>query len=225
VTPLEERLQLSGAQHHLLRAYHELLLEINRKHNLISDASAGDFWHRHVLHSLTIADLGRFAPGTTIADWGTGGGLPGIPLAIAFPESRFVLIDSVGKKVRAVQLIIRRLGLANAEAWHGRAERWEEAAHYAVSRATAPLIDLWDWTERVLQPIDVPDDSDFWPQGLIALKGGDLTAEIASLEQRQHPVPVQVTPLEPLLGHQVGRDKVVVHVGPMSPGSYFQADG
>lgn len=199
---------LTDRQREQLLAYQDLLLDLNRTHNLVSDASAADFWRTHIAHSLCIATIGRFPAGGRVVDWGTGGGLPGIPLAILFPEVHFVLVDSVGKKVRAVRVITRRLGLSNVEPWHGRAEDWAGELHYAVSRATAPLATLWSWTAHHLRPIETCGDDS--PQGLIVLKGGALDTETADLMNDFPDVHLDVRPI-PDLGLA---DKAIVHVSP-----------
>ncbi len=169
---------LTEAQHDRLQHFQELALGFNRRLNLYSEASAEHFWQRHVLHSLALA-VGPFPPGARVVDWGTGGGLPGLPLAVLFPESEFVLLDAVGKKIRAVQTMARRLGLDNVTAWHGRAEEWEGSTTHSVSRATSPLAVLWQWHARVAQPMET--DAGAWPPGLYCLKGGDLSNEISAL--------------------------------------------
>jgi 16S rRNA (guanine527-N7)-methyltransferase len=208
MTPIEDALGLDARQRGLLDALEAEALAINRRVNLYSAASAAAFRARHVRHSLAIASR-AFPAGAVVVDWGTGGGMPGLPLAIAFPETQFILVDSVGKKVRAVQTMARRLGLDNVEGWHGRAEAFDGACHYAVSRATAPLADLYHWTARVRQPLDAPEDA--WAPGIIALKGGELTAEVAAFLHAAPGWRVEMQPLTPLLGDAHFDDKVLLH--------------
>jgi 16S rRNA (guanine527-N7)-methyltransferase len=164
----------------LLRKYVDLLLDINTRINLISRKDTEDVFDRHVRHSLALA-IHDFPDDCTIADWGTGGGLPAIPLAIRFPNVKVFGVDSVGKKTRAVQDMAAELGLDNVKVFNGRAELWKGKVHYSVSRATARLSKLWEWHKRVRVPLEVADGC--WEAGLICLKGGDLTDEIAELNR------------------------------------------
>lgn len=190
------------------------MVQLNRTFNLISRDTEPYVADRHVRHSLILATR-PFPPGVTVVDWGTGGGLPAIPLAIACPHLRVVAVDSVGKKVRAVQTMARRLGLNNVDAWHGRALAWPGQAPYSVSRATAPLRDLWTWHARVESeppaPVEAPS-ADVWPPGLLCLKGGDLTREIADLHAAFPGLVVEQAPLRPLLPDPYFAEKVLVTV-------------
>ena len=190
---------LTDEQRERLEAFEEQLLRFNPRVNLISPETEEAFWTRHLLHCLTLTARG-FPDGCTIVDWGTGGGLPAIPLAICFPETTVVGVDSVGKKVRAVRTIARRLGLENCFTWNGRAEEWTGEAHYSVARATAPLATLWRWHCRVFVPLDAPPNGDEWSPGLLALKGGDLSDEISDLRAVDSDVDVERFSLEGLLG-------------------------
>ena len=175
--PLDD---LSPAARATLDAYYAELVRLNRRVNLVSPRSLEDGVATHLRHSLALARR-PFPPGATVVDWGSGGGLPAVPLAIRFPETEFVAVDAVGKKMEAVRTVARRLGLANLRVWNGRAEAFPEPVHLAVSRATAPLADLWAWTERVLTPWDGPWPDEAWAPGLLTLKGGDLADEIRAL--------------------------------------------
>ncbi len=200
---------LTAAQRDRLAAFREHLLHFNRRLNLVSRETEADFDERHLLHSLALT-YRAFPAGSTVVDWGTGGGLPAIPLAISFPDVQVHAVDAVGKKIQAVHAIARRLGLANLHAWHGRAEDWPGAAHFSVSRATAPLLDLWRWHLRA-RAGEMPETSpDAWRPGLICLKGGDLRAEIDALRQAHPAVQVRATPLQPLLRRPYFADKAVV---------------
>ena len=117
-----------------------------------------------------------------------------MPLAVVFPETEFVLVDSVEKKVRAVQTMARRLGLENVAVWHGRAEEWGGRVTHSVSRATAPLATLWRWHSRVVKPME-ETGPDLWPSGLYCLKGGELNDEIAALSHEVPGLEVQRIPL------------------------------
>lgn len=202
---------LSGAQREQLSAYAEQLRRFNPKINLISPDTEPHIHERHLLHSLALT-WREFPAGSRVVDWGAGGGLPAIPLAIAFPEVEVFAVDSVGKKVRAVRAMARRLELDNLFAWNGRAEDWTGSAHYSVSRATAPLADLWRWHRRVVDPEVPPSDHDVWPPGLIGLKGGDLSDEIAELRASDPNVAVEQHPLQPLLGRDYFAEKCIVTV-------------
>ena len=183
---------LSPEQSERLHHYVERLLEINTRVNLISRKDTADVYNRHVVHSLALASR-PFITGSIIVDWGTGGGLPAIPLAVCFPSCSIVAVDSIGKKARAVEQMAAELGLSNLSVWNGRAEQWRGKAHYSVSRAAASLTTLWDWHKRVRIPAETVDDC--WPPGLLCLKGGDLTDEIAQLERAARRVSVEVEPI------------------------------
>lgn len=202
---------LGAHQRSQLDAFRTELLRFNQRHNLISRETEADFEERHLVHSLALTRK-PFPEGSTVVDWGTGGGLPAIPLAIAFPEVTVHAVDAVGKKVQAVRAVARRLGLENLHPWHGRAEAWPGTTVYSVSRATAPLVDLWRWHRRACSTPSAPPAPAAWRPGLICLKGGDLTEEIAALREEGGDLRVEVTPLEPLLGRSYFRDKKIVEV-------------
>lgn len=193
--PLET---LSTDQKEQLGAFRQQLLRFNQRVNLISPDTENAFRTRHLRHclALTVRD---FPAGSTVVDWGTGGGLPAIPLAICYPEVTVIGVDSVGKKSWAVRTIARRLGLDNCFTWNGRAEEWTGEAHYSVSRATAPLAELWTWHRRVAAALDATND-DEWPTGLLALKGGDLTDEVSALHAADSGAEVERHMLTDLLG-------------------------
>ena len=150
--------------------------EWNEKINVISRKDIDTLYEHHVLHSLAIAALCPFDDGAEVIDIGTGGGFPGIPLAVFFPKVNFVLMDGIGKKITVVNEVVQALGLTNVEAVKGRVEEIKgRKFDYAVSRAVAPLSDLWRWISPSLQ---VGQKSDELPNGLISLKGGNLTQEI-----------------------------------------------
>lgn len=152
--------------------------EWNEKINVISRKDIESLYERHVLHSLAIAAIAEFQPGTQILDLGTGGGFPGIPLAIFFPEVQFHLVDSIGKKIKVVQGVAEALQLKNVTAAHSRVEDVKNRKFdIVVSRAVAPLGDLWRWSKPVLKKSTVPGKQ--FEKGLICLKGGDLAQEIS----------------------------------------------
>lgn len=153
-----------------------LYTEWNEKINVISRKDIEALYERHVLHSLAIAAVCNFDDGTEVVDIGTGGGFPGIPLAIFFPNVNFLLVDSIGKKIKVVEEVANGTGLKNVTTVHGRVEEVKgRKFDYAVSRAVAPLGELWKWINPALR---VGQKSDELPNGLICLKGGDLKKEI-----------------------------------------------
>ena len=194
---------LAPDQRTTLDAYVAELARVNRRVNLVARGVSRDDLDRHVRHCLALATR-PFPGGAVVVDWGTGGGLPALPLAVAFPDVRFVAVDAVGKKTEAVRLFARRLGVGNVEVWNGRAEAYDgPAPHYAVSRATAPLADLWAWFARARAPFAAPPGA--WAPGLVCLKGGDLTDEVAALQAAFPATDVHVRDLG-------GADKALVHV-------------
>lgn len=156
-----------------------LYREWNAKVNVISRQDIENLEVRHVLHSLAIAKVFQFEPGSRLLDLGTGGGFPGIPLAILMPEVQFTLIDGTGKKITVVREVARALGLANVTARHCRAEelKMNGSFDFVVSRAVAPLDKLMNWSQRLLKK----KQTHSYPNGLIALKGGKIQAEINEL--------------------------------------------
>ncbi len=157
--------------------------EWNEKINVISRKDIDGLYEKHVLHSLAVAAIFNFSPGLKIIDIGTGGGFPGIPLAIMFPEVSFLLVDSIGKKLKVVDAVAEGLQLKNVKTRHSRAEDIrDEKFDFVVSRAVAPLKDLWRWGKPLLRKGRKLDE---FTNGLICLKGGDLRQEIK--ESGLHP--------------------------------------
>lgn len=168
----------SPVQLQQLSALDELYNDWNSKINVISRKDMESLYEKHVLHSLAIATAFDFAAGSTIVDLGTGGGFPGIPLAIFFPEVKFHLVDSIGKKIKVVNAVAEALGLKNVTTAHSRIEDIKDKKFdFVVSRAVAPLKDLWTWSKPLLKK-PAPNSSNQKP-GLICLKGGDLHTEIS----------------------------------------------
>ena len=147
----------------------------NSKINVISRKDIDNLYEHHVLHSLAIAKWIPFMPGTTIMDVGTGGGFPGIPLAILFPDCQFLLIDSIGKKIKVASEVAQTLGLTNVTCKQERAEEEKQKFDFVVSRAVMPLPDL----VKLVQKNISNKHKNAVPNGLIVLKGGDLKAELA----------------------------------------------
>ncbi len=146
----------------------------NQKINLISRKDIDQLYLRHILHSLSIARFMSFSPGTKILDVGTGGGFPGIPLAIFFPECEFLLVDSTEKKIKVVNDIIRKLELKNCNVLVTRAEKIKDKYDFVVSRAVAPLPKFYNWVKNNISN----QSNNYLPNGIIYLKGGDLTKEL-----------------------------------------------
>ncbi len=154
-----------------------LYKEWNEKINVISRKDIDNFYLHHVLHSLTITTQFEFEKGASIMDLGCGGGFPGVPLAIFFPETEFYMVDSINKKLNVVKEIAAAIGLTNITVKHTRAEDIKDRKFdTVVSRAVAPLKDLWQWSRPLIKRIKT--DNENVPNGLICLKGGDLTKEI-----------------------------------------------
>jgi len=165
------------AQLEQFAALEPLYTDWNSKINVISRKDMESLYEKHVLHSLSIAAAFEWAPGTEVVDLGTGGGFPGIPLAIFYPEVRFHLVDSIGKKIKVVEAVAEGLGLKNVTAQHSRIEDIKNRKFdFVVSRAVAPLQHLWQWSRPLLKK---PSASLQHKPGLICLKGGDLAAEIS----------------------------------------------
>lgn len=170
---------LSPEELRQLAALGNLYKDWNAKINVISRKDIDSLYERHILHSLAIAAAFEFQPATEVIDIGTGGGFPGIPLAILFPQTKFHLVDSIGKKIKVVEAVASAIGLTNVTTAHARAEEIKgRKFDVAVSRAVAPLKDLWTWSRPLLRKPPSPTSSTI-PSGLICLKGGDLAAEIS----------------------------------------------
>ncbi len=154
-----------------------LYSEWNEKINVISRKDMDFLYEKHILHSLGIAKVMGFAPGTKVLDVGTGGGFPGIPLAILFPETHFTLIDSIGKKITVVRAVSEGIGLTNVTAIHGRAEKLKEKFHFVASRAVTRMPDFLFWLKGKFEKEQINSKHN----GVLYLKGGDLGEELAGL--------------------------------------------
>lgn len=187
-------------------ALQSLYTEWNQKINVISRKDLDNFYEHHVLHSLAIATQFNFPGGFEIMDLGAGGGFPGIPLAIFFPEVHFHLVDSINKKLKVVEAVVSEIGLENVTAQHSRAEDIRNGKFDLVlSRAVAPLKDLWFWSKPLLKkkPIDQPKKL----TGLICLKGGDLSKEISESGCRP-----RIWEIEKIFEEPFFKEKFILHV-------------
>ena len=166
--------KLTEKQREQYAALYALYTDWNSKINVISRKDIENLYEHHVLHSLSIAKILNFKPGTTLVDVGTGGGFPGIPLAIMFPECQFHLVDSIGKKVRVAREVAESIGLTNVTFEHARMEDVKEKYDFVVSRAVMPLGDL----VRLVRKNIKKEGMNALPNGLICLKGGELQNEV-----------------------------------------------
>ena len=165
---------LSDEQQRQLAMLEELYRDWNAKINVISRKDIDNLYEHHVLHSMSIAKMINFHPGTKILDFGTGGGFPGIPLAILFPECQFKLIDGTGKKIRVAQEVAQAIGLKNCEPQHLRGEDDKGRYDFVVSRAVMPLPDL----AKIVRKNMAREQRNALPNGIVCLKGGDLQSEL-----------------------------------------------
>ena len=193
----EKQLQQFGA-------LQELYTDWNNKINVISRKDIESLYLKHVLHSLAIATVIDFKPGTQIVDIGTGGGFPGVPLAIFFPEVQFHLVDSIAKKLKVIEGVKEAIGLPNITTQHTRAEEIKNRQfNFVVSRAVAPLKDLWYWGKPLIKK---GSDQEL-ANGLICLKGGDLAQEISDSGLKPRMVSIEEIFPEPFF-----EEKYLLHV-------------
>ena len=177
---LSDFFQMNPLQSDQYNRLENLYREWNEKINLISRKDMDHLYERHVLHSLSIAKVISFKDGTAVLDAGTGGGFPGIPLAIMFPSVQFTLVDSIGKKILVVNEIIKSLGLKNAVGQKARVEEISGSFDFVVSRAVADLSTIWNWVGKKIRAEGFND----LPNGLFCLKGGDLNEELSPFKNR-----------------------------------------
>ena len=180
-----------------------LYLHWNEQINVISRKDTENFYERHVLHSLGIAKLIEFSEGSKILDIGTGGGFPGIPLAILFPDCQFTLVDSIGKKIRVVNEVKNELGLKNVVAIHDRAENIDGKFDFIVSRAVTAMPDFIRWTSGKISK----NNRNTLKNGIMYLKGGDLREELSTVQQK-----TKVFNLSEIYSEEFFDTKKVVHV-------------
>jgi 16S rRNA (guanine527-N7)-methyltransferase len=196
--------QLTTQQIEHFGALGKIYTEWNEKINVISRKDAENLYERHVLHSLSIAKFIQFRNATKIMDLGTGGGFPGVPLAIMFPDCRFHLVDSIGKKLKVIEGVKEELQLKNVFTFHSRAEQMDFQYDFVVSRAVAPLGELLTWSKKKY----LPKDQNERKNGLICLKGGDIEAEIAASGAKK----VEKIPLSNYYNEDFFKDKYLVYV-------------
>lgn len=189
----------------------DLYQDWNSKINVISRKDIDELYCRHVLHSLGISKVISFKPGTCIMDVGTGGGFPGIPLAIMFPECEFLLVDSIGKKIKVVEAVAEGVGLKNLKARHCRAEQVNEQFDFIVSRAVTDLSEFYGWINKKVRPEGVNS----LKNGILYLKGGDLGEELNRLQNMFRYLETVSIRKQKKLEHHV-------HVFPLS--KYFQEE-
>ena len=188
-------------------ALENLYREWNEKINVISRKDVDSIYLHHVLHSLTIAAVADFKDGMEVIDIGCGGGFPGVPLAIFFPEVSFHLVDSIGKKLKVVQAVCEAASIKNITTQHTRAEEIKgRKFHFAVSRAVAPLKDMWQWANPLIRKGHTAELAN----GLVCLKGGDLHQEISDSNTRP-----KMLPIYDIFAEEYFKEKYLLHVAKM----------
>jgi 16S rRNA (guanine527-N7)-methyltransferase len=195
--------ELSKEQQEKYEKFGQQFREWNEKINLVSRKDIEFLFERHILHSLGIAKVIRFTEGTTILDVGTGGGFPGIPLAILFPDVKFTLVDSIGKKIMVVREITKALDLKNVRSYHSRAEDIPGVFDFITGRAVTDINAFYGWVKKKIKPTD----QNGLPNGILYLKGGELDAELASFGSR-----AQVFPLSQYFEEEFFATKAVVYI-------------
>lgn len=178
-------------------------LSWNEKINLISRKDTENLFEHHILHSLAIAKVCKFKPQCEVMDIGTGGGFPGLPLAIMFPETKFYLVDSIGKKIKVVQALVEALGLNNVKAEQIRAENVNQQFDFIVSRAVTYLPDFMQWTKGKISKIQYHDLAN----GVLYLKGGDLTEELSTIKNK-----IKIYDIDNYFEEEFFETKKVIHV-------------
>jgi 16S rRNA (guanine527-N7)-methyltransferase len=194
---------LTDLQRSQFERLEELYLFWNAQINVISRKDTEEFYERHVLHSLGIAKIMEFTSGTSVLDIGTGGGFPGIPLAILFPEVQFHLADSIGKKIKVVNEVADALELKNVRATHARAEEIKEQFDFIVSRAVTAMPAFLPWTKGKF----LKENKNSLPNGILYLKGGDLKEEMAPIKQSY-----KIHSLQKIFAGEFFETKAVVYV-------------
>ncbi|GIM56018.1 ribosomal RNA small subunit methyltransferase G [Capnocytophaga canimorsus] len=183
----------------MLKPFYE---QWNAKINVISRKDTDFFYQRHVLHSLAIAKVQSFLPESQVLDVGTGGGFPGVPLAILFPQTQFMLVDSIGKKIKVVEEVVQALGLTNVTAVQTRVEQVNQEFDFIVSRAVTQMPEFVKWVKRKIKK----ESKHSLKNGILYLKGGDLTKELAAYEK------VQLFPISDFFSEEFFETKKVVYL-------------
>ncbi|MES2778613.1 MAG: 16S rRNA (guanine(527)-N(7))-methyltransferase RsmG [Bacteroidota bacterium] len=199
---------LTEQQQQQFAACFELYKEWNEKINVISRKDIDSLFEKHVLHSLAIAKFISFRPDTQILDIGTGGGFPGVPLSIFFPEVSFTMCDSIAKKITVAETISQTLGLQNADFVIGRVEQLKEKFDFIVSRAVAPCEQLYRWTQGYIEE----DNNNPKFNGYLLLKGGDLREEIKALKQVNKKLIVEEFPLSKWFDEEFFETKKLLYI-------------
>lgn len=195
--------QLTDTQRRQFERLDELYREWNARINVVSRKDIDNLYEHHVLHSLAIAKYARFRPGTKVLDFGTGGGFPGIPLAIMFPEATFKLIDGTGKKIMVATEVAKAIGLENVKAEHLRGEDERGKFNFVVSRAVMPLPDLMQIVKKNIAKAS----NNALPNGVICLKGGNVEAEVRPFARL-----AEVTPVSNWFKEDWFKEKNIIYV-------------
>ncbi len=210
MTPQEELALINSTfadttdrQKNQFAALWDLYTDWNSKINVISRKDIEHLYLHHILHSLGVLKVLKFLPETRVIDVGTGGGFPGIPLAIMLPQVQFTLVDSIGKKVKVAENVAQSIGLDNVKTIHARVEDLKEQCHFIVTRATMPLVDLVKLSKHLLSR----DQFNALPNGFIALKGGNLASELSSFGKK-----AMEEDLYPFLPDPYFKEKKVVYL-------------
>ena len=203
VEAIKEHFSLTPLQIQQFSALGELYRDWNAKINVISRKDIDNLYPHHILHSLAIAKILNFQPGTTLLDIGTGGGFPGIPLAILFPECQFTLIDSIGKKVRVASEVAKAIGLTNVTCIQERAEEEKGLFDFVISRAVMPMPDLVKLVRKNVSK----KHANAMPNGIMVLKGGKLNAELQPFQKY-----VESTPITQFFADEWYKEKFVIYL-------------
>ena len=203
IQAVKENFSLTALQLQQFSQLGELYRDWNSKINVISRKDIDNLYPHHILHSLAIAKVLNFQPGTTLLDVGTGGGFPGIPLAILFPECQFTLIDSIGKKVRVASEVAKAIGLSNVRCLQERAEEEKGQFDFVISRAVMPLPDLVKLVRKNVSK----KHQNAMPNGLMVLKGGKLEGELHEFKKY-----VEQTPITDFFHDEWYKEKFVIYL-------------